>query len=146
MDRPKISVTQPLCTIFVVTLLLFSQCYVFGQASTQEPESLAVELQSVTQEQVPLPLTVAPDGNVTSNGDILRLEETIRGNKEQPKVLSIVPWQLPLYQRIDRNEQRWAPIKTRLKQLERNGFLKEIKLLEGIQNGQSRVIVDAQNN
>ncbi|MFQ3251433.1 MAG: hypothetical protein ACI9O6_003283 [Glaciecola sp.] len=83
-----------------------------------------------------LPAVVQSE-STNNNDDVLRLEETIRGNKEQPKVLSIVPWQLPLHQRIDRNEQRWAPIKTKLKPLERNSFLKKIKLLEGISNGQS---------
>jgi hypothetical protein len=148
MDKTKIAFTQWLRTIFVVTLLLFFQSYVFAQAITQELEekALLVKPQAVTQKQAPLDLTVASDGNVSSSADILRLEETIRGNKEQPKVLSIVPWQLPLYQRIDRNEQRWAPIKTRLKSLERNSFLKEIKLIEGIQNGQSSAVVDAQKN
>ncbi|WP_412972165.1 hypothetical protein [Glaciecola sp. MF2-115] len=81
-----------------------------------------------------LPAVVQSE-STNNNDDVLRLEETIRGNKEQPKVLSIVPWQLPLHQRIDRNEQRWAPIKTKLKPLERNSFLKKIKLLEGISNG-----------
>ncbi len=148
MDKTKIAVTQWLLTIFVVTLLLCFQSYVFDQTITQEVEekALPVKPQAVTQKQAPLDLTVASDGNVSSSADILRLEETIRGNKEQPKVLSIVPWQLPLYQRIDRNEQRWAPIKTRLKSLERNSFLKEIKLIEGIQNGQSSAVVDAQKN
>jgi hypothetical protein len=27
--------------------------------------------------------------------DVIKLEETIRGNQEQPKVLTIVPWQSP---------------------------------------------------
>ena len=85
----------------------------------------------------PSELPAVVQSGSANKDDVLRLEETIRGNKEQPKVLSIVPWQLPLHQRIDRNEQRWAPIKTQLKALERNSFLKEIKLLEGIQNDQS---------
>jgi len=110
------------------------------------PESAQESVQETTQEQAPLDLTVASDGNVSAKGDILRLEETIRGNKEQPKVLSIVPWQLPLYQRIDRNEQRWAPIKTKLKPLERNSFLKEIKLLKGVQNNQASTSVDTSSN
>lgn len=100
-------------------------------AIAQEPETEALEVQS------PIDVRVASDGNVSASGDVLRLEETIRGNKEQPKVLSIVPWQLPLHQRIDRNENRWAPIKTSLKPLVRNKFLKEINLLEGIQNSQA---------
>ena len=132
MDKTKISVTQSLRIIFVVTLLLCLQGFVFAQARTQE--------------QAPLDISVESDGNVSSSDDILRLEETIRGNKEQPKVLSIVPWQLPLYQRIDRNEQRWAPMKTKLKSLERSSFLKKIKLLQGIQSSQSSAVVDTKNN
>lgn len=107
-------------------------------AIAQEPETEALE------EQSPIDVRVASDGNVSASGDVLRLEETIRGNKEQPKVLSIVPWQLPLHQRIDRNENRWAPIKTSLKPLVRNKFLKEINLLEGIQNSQTTTSVSAE--
>jgi hypothetical protein len=101
-----------------------------AQDTVQKQTVVAKEL-----EQLPLDLSVTSNGNVSQTGDILRLEETIRGNKEQPKVLSIVPWQLPLHQRIDRNEQRWAPIKTKLKSMERNSFLKEIKLIDVIQPG-----------
>jgi glucose/arabinose dehydrogenase len=98
-------------------------------------------------EQQPLAVSVNSNGNVASagSGEILRLEETIRGNKEQPKVLSIVPWQLPLHQRIDRNENRWAPIKTSLKPMVRNNFLKEINLLEGIQTSQSTATTSSDN-
>ena len=95
---------------------------------------MAQETNEQASEQAPVVQVQAGSAN---KDDVLRLEETIRGNKEQPKVLSIVPWQLPLHQRIDRNEQRWAPIKTKLKSLERNSFLKKIKLLEGINNGQT---------
>lgn len=123
--------------VMLVVLLGFWQCAAVAQETNTAQESDAQTVNEALTEQKPLDLTVASDGNVSQSGDILRLEETIRGNKEQPKVLSIVPWQLPLHQRIDRNEQRWAPIKTQLKALERNSFLKEIKLLEGIQNDQS---------
>lgn len=123
--------------VMLAVLLGFWQCAAVAQETNTAQESDAQTVNEALTEQKPLDLTVASDGNVSQSGDILRLEETIRGNKEQPKVLSIVPWQLPLHQRIDRNEQRWAPIKTQLKALERNSFLKEIKLLEGIQNDQS---------
>ena len=36
-----------------------------------------------------------------SETDVIQLEATIRGNKEQPNVLSIVPWQLPQAKSID---------------------------------------------
>ena len=117
--------------------------------ASQEPsasqEPLANEEPLASEE--PLAVSVNSDGNVASAGssEILRLEETIRGNKEQPKVLSIVPWQLPLHQRIDRNENRWAPIKTSLKPMVRNNFLKEINLLEGIQTSQSTATTSSDN-
>ena len=127
------------CPILAVLLI----CW---QATALAQTSPETEQTTTETEQTPLDLKVASDGNVSQSGDILRLEETIRGNKEQPKVLSIVPWQLPLHQRIDRNEQRWAPIKTQLKPLERNSFLKEIKLLEGIQSTQSNAPENVQSN
>lgn len=120
------------------TSLLLLLHFGLSAAIAQEPETEALE------EQSPIEVRVASDGNVSASGDVLRLEETIRGNKEQPKVLSIVPWQLPLHQRIDRNENRWAPIKTSLKPLVRNKFLKEINLLEGIQNSQTTTSVSAE--
>jgi hypothetical protein len=153
MDNGMISISQhkvkgvltrSLSKTIVVTLLVCAQHHLFAQEKTQNPAS--VEAQRLTKEQVPLALSVASADNASSSTDILRLEETIRGNKEQPKVLSIVPWQLPLFQRIDRNKQPWAPIKTELKSLERSSFLREIKLLEGIQNGQSTIAMDAQSN
>ncbi len=141
----RISPKKPSMKFFLAFVALVF-C-VQGQLYAQVPAEQAQEsTQKPAQEQAPLEITVASDGNVSSTGDILRLEETIRGNKEQPKVLSIVPWQLPLHQRIDRNEQRWAPIKTRLKPMERNSFLKEIKLLKGVQNSQSSASADASSN
>jgi hypothetical protein len=121
------------------------------QLAPESQEPLANEEPSASQEPLaneePLAVSVNSDGNVASAGssEILRLEETIRGNKEQPKVLSIVPWQLPLHQRIDRNENRWAPIKTSLKPMVRNNFLKEINLLEGIQTSQSTATTSSDN-
>ncbi len=130
----------------LVTALTVLQASTYAQEPAQElKQEQKQEAPSIT-DQAPIDLTVASDGNVSQTGDVLRLEETIRGNKEQPKVLSIVPWQLPLHQRIDRNEQRWAPIQTQLKPLERNSFLKEIKLIDVIQPSQSSVQVEAQSN
>ena len=36
-----------------------------------------------------------------SEDSVIQLEATIRGNKEQPNVLSIVPWQLPQAKTIE---------------------------------------------
>lgn len=140
---------QPIVKRFaVLSVLLFcAHTQLYAQVPAEQAQELTQKpVQETVQEQAPLDITVASDGNVSATGDILRLEETIRGNKEQPKVLSIVPWQLPLHQRIDRNEQRWAPIKTKLKPLERNSFLKEIKLLKGVQNNQGSTKADTPIN
>ncbi|AEP31742.1 hypothetical protein GNIT_3648 [Glaciecola nitratireducens FR1064] len=128
-------------------LLFCAHTQLYAQVPAAQAQELTQKpVQETVQEQTPLDITVASDGNASATDDILRLEETIRGNKEQPKVLSIVPWQLPLYQRIDRNEQRWAPVKTKLKPMERNSFLKEIKLLKGIQNNQASMKAETSIN
>ena len=57
----------------------------------------------------------------------LRLEATIRGNKEQPRVLSIVPWQLPKHRNI-RGALLWTPMNTQPQPIERNRFLRRIAL------------------
>jgi len=140
---------KPIVKRFVaLSVLLFcAHTQLHAQVPAEQAQELTQKpVQETVQEQAPLDTTVASDGNVSATGDILRLEETIRGNKEQPKVLSIVPWQLPLHQRIDRNEQRWAPIKTKLKPMERNSFLKEIKLLNGVQNNQGSTKADTPIN
>jgi hypothetical protein len=42
-------------------------------------------------------ICVAMLGNIVNAQEpaVIQLEETIRGNQEQPKVLTIVPWQSP---------------------------------------------------
>ncbi|MDB2331497.1 hypothetical protein N9V74_07305 [Alteromonas sp.] len=57
----------------------------------------------------------------------LRLEATIRGNKEQPRVLSIVPWQLPKHRNI-RGALLWTPMNTQPQPIERNRFLRRVAL------------------
>ena len=58
---------------------------------------------------------------------VLKLEETIRGNKEQPQVLTIVPWQLPIHQRISENRD-WLQSKEKLPPIERSAFLRKLDL------------------
>ncbi len=67
------------------------------------------------------------DAQNESDG-VLRLQDTIRGNKEQPQVLSIVPWQLPTHKRIDATAE-WQPILDKMAPLERGQFLRELQLL-----------------
>jgi hypothetical protein len=66
-----------------------------------------------------------------SASEILRLEETIRGNKEQPQVLTIVPWQLPSHQRINENKA-WQPMVEALPNIERGQFLRDLAVVNGI--------------
>lgn len=65
----------------------------------------------------------APESN------ILRLEDTIRGNKEQPQVLTIVPWQLPAHQRINENKE-WKLKVSKLPEIERSAFLRHLALVK----------------
>lgn len=62
-----------------------------------------------------------------SSDDPIRLEATIRGNKEQPRVLSIVPWQLPKYRNIE-GTLSWQPMNTQPERIERNRFLRRVAL------------------
>lgn len=57
----------------------------------------------------------------------LRLEATIRGDKEQPRVLSIVPWQLPTHRNIE-GTLSWKPQQATPTPLERTQFLRKMAL------------------
>ena len=60
--------------------------------------------------------------------EVITIEETIRGNQEQPKVLTIVPWQAPSLkealpsQIVERINKQFAP-------LQRDEFLRELTAL-----------------
>ncbi|WP_338519148.1 hypothetical protein [Alteromonas gracilis] len=62
-----------------------------------------------------------------STDEPLRLEATIRGDKEQPRVLSIVPWQLPTHRNIE-GTLSWKPQTVSLKPLDRTQFLRQMQL------------------
>ena len=59
---------------------------------------------------------------------VLKLEETIRGNQEQPKVLTIVPWQSPKTKQalpspiVERINKKFVP-------LERDELKRQIQIL-----------------
>lgn len=83
--------------------------------------------QTQTEPQVDSP---ANNQSRTQQGDdILRLEETIRANKEQPQVLTIVPWQLPTHQRIDETKA-WQPVVDTLPSIERGQFLRDLAVVD----------------
>ncbi|WP_158971411.1 hypothetical protein [Paraglaciecola sp. L3A3] len=59
----------------------------------------------------------------------IKLEATFRGNQEQPKVLTIVPWQLPVYTAI--KGQQPSHIKPlQLEPIFRKSFVNEQKVFE----------------
>ncbi len=68
---------------------------------------------------------------ISTQQTILRLEDTIRGNKEQPQVLTIVPWQLPVHQRINENKEWQLQVK-QLSSIERNAFLRNLAVVREI--------------
>ncbi|MEW9796545.1 hypothetical protein [Alteromonas sp. CYL-A6] len=70
------------------------------------------------------------------NDGPIRLETTIRGNKEQPSVLSIVPWQLPKYRKVE-GALSWQPAGTPLTPLSREQFLRQLALTRYFQENQS---------
>ncbi|MDO6565569.1 hypothetical protein Q4561_00725 [Alteromonas sp. 1_MG-2023] len=63
----------------------------------------------------------------TSPDEPLRLEATIRGDKEQPRVISIVPWQLPIHREIE-GTLSWEPSNKELEPLNRKQFLRKVAL------------------
>ena len=66
---------------------------------------------------------------IAQESDVIKLEETIRGNQEQPKVLTIVPWQSP-----KAKQALPSPIVERInktfKPLQREELLRQIERLE----------------
>jgi hypothetical protein len=61
--------------------------------------------------------------------EVIQLEETIRGNQEQPKVLTIVPWQSPKAKQalpspiVERINKKFVP-------LQREELQRQIKILD----------------
>ena len=75
-------------------------------------------------------LFVFPAGAQQSEkGDVLQLEATIRGNKELPKVLSIVPWQLPKHRVIQQPNLAQTQLMT-FPFLERGQLTRQLRLRE----------------
>jgi len=94
--------------------------------------SVAAQAQVALDAQETQIIEVSDDVQALSQGSVLRIEETIRGTNEQPRVLSIVPWQVPLKQRIDKNEANWQPQTSVMQTIERSAFLSSLKVAEHI--------------
>ena len=70
-------------------------------------------------------------------GEVLRLEATIRADKEQPRVLSIVPWQLPEHRSLQAT-QPWLHSDDLLKPLERQSFLRALDSYQALYASQTQ--------
>ncbi|WP_395338889.1 hypothetical protein PN836_012985 [Ningiella sp. W23] len=103
-------------TLFMLKALLLT-CVLSPSTFAQDPRAQQTQASQLEEEKSAQVQSQAP----------LRLEETIRANKEQPQVLTIVPWQLPTHQRINET-QNWQPVVNTLPSIERNQFLQELAL------------------
>jgi hypothetical protein len=106
------------------------------QTSSDEPTAQSDQTQIT-------PIDAEPSIVSSGQDSILRLEDTIRGNKEQPQVLTIVPWQLPKHQRINENSE-WQTQVTQLSSIERNAFLRNLAVVKEL-NSASTQAGDPQN-
>jgi hypothetical protein len=119
---------SPLSLVMVLTcmpalMLAHAQSNEDQQELPQQAVETLQDTQAVQAQQQPI-----------SSNEILRLEETIRGNKEQPQVLTIVPWQLPSHQRINENKA-WQPMIEDLPSIERGQFLRDLAVVNDISSG-----------
>ncbi|QDP01928.1 hypothetical protein [Thalassotalea sp. PS06] len=74
--------------LLIVTALVSTGSYAQEEAEANESTDDVVEQTPTTSSNTSVTTTPTSSGFIT-------LETTIVGNKEQPKVLSIVPWQNP---------------------------------------------------
>ncbi|MFQ3236257.1 MAG: hypothetical protein ACI9C4_001828 [Paraglaciecola sp.] len=73
------------------------------------------------------PAITQPKVKLTANINKVQMEATIRASQEQPKVLTIVPWQLPQYTRIAGQAPSVATL-PQLSPLFRESFVAEQKV------------------
>ncbi|GAB5379079.1 MAG: hypothetical protein Alis3KO_10670 [Aliiglaciecola sp.] len=125
-------------SLIIVTCLLFCSS-VFAQAqqdtiADEQPLNADPAAAQLAQEQ---PLEAAPQSDLRSSDQqrvserngILQIQDTIRGSREQPKVLSIVPWQPPRDKAslpspfVKRIEQDFMP-------LDREEFIRKVQHFE----------------
>ena len=66
---------------------------------------------------------------VINDGAVIQLAAIIRGNQQQPKILTIVPWQSP-GRRNALPSPVWQQVKQQLRPIERRNFLQEQRLFE----------------
>ena len=91
---------------------------------------------------VPLSAIAQSDPRTDSN-EPLRLEDTIRGSKEQPRVLSIVPWQLPKYRPIE-GALDWQPSLISPRPIHRDSFTRQLSIEQVMQGNDATTASDSQ--
>lgn len=123
--------------ISAVVICLFSLCCDVVADENKQQNTSEVKPQSVLSENQPIVdnrntnqedtanLQNQMPSSQTNSSKIIKLEDTIRANKEQPQVLTIVPWQLPTHHQINQTKDWQLPIK-KMKPIERGAFLKQV--------------------
>jgi hypothetical protein len=120
-----VSLNIPIMSLVLLTFLGGYHSTSLAQTTNEDSA-----LQSSTEPELTSQESVSEAAqNTNSSQPILRIEDTIRGNKEQPQVLTIVPWQLPVHQRINENTQ-WQLQVTQLSSIERNAFLRNLAVVK----------------
>lgn len=115
------SITTPLFGALVLAIYaIVSSC---STATAQETETTGTGHAKQGQQAPHTDADIATKPVRTVDG-VLQLEATIRSSKQQPRVMSIVPWQLPSHKSVGQN-QGWRLQQARLKPIERGQFLRE---------------------
>lgn len=96
------------------------------QTPGQSDESNQQEIQAREPIRVEVAPTERPKRVVGSDG-VIRLEATIRGDQQQPRILSIVPWDSPAHRRISRVALT-GEISDSMTPIHRHAFLQRITL------------------
>ena len=121
MSLTKLSSKIRIFTIMMSVLVSTFSVNMFAQSTQDLSEKEPLDSsQEEAQQQ---------SANKDSTQTVLRLEDTIRGNKEQPQVLTIVPWQLPIHQRISESKE-WQMDVKKLPSIERNSFLRNLAVVK----------------
>lgn len=121
MSLTKLSSNIRIFTIIMSVLVSTFSVNMFAQSTQELSEKEPLDSsQEEAQQQ---------SANKDSTQTVLRLEDTIRGNKEQPQVLTIVPWQLPIHQRISESKE-WQMDVKKLPSIERNSFLRNLAVVK----------------
>jgi hypothetical protein len=105
---------------FVLVCIVCSMTSAFAQQTGKGSES--AEPQKSRK-------TALDKTSTTNSGGVIQLEAVIRGNQQQPKVLTIVPWQSP-ERRNALPSPVWQQVRQQLQPLERREFLQEQRLFE----------------